>query len=226
MDIVLGVSMAPDSIQMVLLQGENADGATVDETEFAATAADDPPTVSASDRVMAAILGTREDAAAAGLELSAIGVACTDQFEAAVLRDALTAHKLENVMLVSAFMAATSLTQSVGGAMGYDRTAVLFVEPETATLAVVETSDGSIADVCKEQIDAESDDETTAQLTEMISGLEEQQGGVMVADGRGLIEQAWWISILRGVAILVTVISLNILGDWVRDRLDPKLRAV
>jgi peptide/nickel transport system permease protein len=48
--------------------------------------------------------------------------------------------------------------------------------------------------------------------------------GVMVADGRGLIEQAWWISILPGVAILVTVISLNILGDWVRDRLDPKLR--
>jgi peptide/nickel transport system permease protein len=50
--------------------------------------------------------------------------------------------------------------------------------------------------------------------------------GVMVADGRGLIEQAWWISILPGVAILVTVISMNILGDWVRDRLDPKLRAV
>jgi peptide/nickel transport system permease protein len=48
--------------------------------------------------------------------------------------------------------------------------------------------------------------------------------GVMVADGRGLIERAWWISILPGVAILVTVISLNILGDWVRDRLDPKLR--
>ncbi len=50
--------------------------------------------------------------------------------------------------------------------------------------------------------------------------------GVMVADGRGLIEQAWWISILPGVAILVTVLSLNILGDWVRDRLDPKLRQV
>jgi peptide/nickel transport system permease protein len=48
--------------------------------------------------------------------------------------------------------------------------------------------------------------------------------GVMVADGRGLIEQAWWISILPGLAILVTVISLNILGDWVRDRIDPKLR--
>jgi peptide/nickel transport system permease protein len=50
--------------------------------------------------------------------------------------------------------------------------------------------------------------------------------GVMVAEGRGLIEQAWWISILPGIAILATVLSLNILGDWVRDRLDPKLRQV
>jgi peptide/nickel transport system permease protein len=50
--------------------------------------------------------------------------------------------------------------------------------------------------------------------------------GVMVADGRGLIEQAWWISILPGIAIVVTVLSLNALGDWVRDRLDPKLRQV
>jgi peptide/nickel transport system permease protein len=50
--------------------------------------------------------------------------------------------------------------------------------------------------------------------------------GVMVADGRGLIEQAWWVSILPGLAILMTVLSLNILGDWVRDRLDPKLRQV
>ena len=50
--------------------------------------------------------------------------------------------------------------------------------------------------------------------------------GVMVADGRGLIEQAWWVSILPGIAILVTVLSINILGDWVRDRLDPKLRQV
>lgn len=50
--------------------------------------------------------------------------------------------------------------------------------------------------------------------------------GVMVSDGRGLIEQAWWVSILPGLAILVTVLSLNILGDWVRDRLDPKLRQV
>ncbi len=164
MDIVLGVSMAPAAVQMVLLQGENADGTTVDENEFVVTADEDSPTVSASDRVIAAIVATREDAASAGLELSAVGVACTDQLEAAALRDALTAHKMENVMLVSAFLAATTLTQSVGGAMGYERTAVLFVEPDTATLAIVETSDGSIADVRKE---------STAELTKLVAGLDD-----------------------------------------------------
>ncbi|MDR3664947.1 MAG: hypothetical protein P4L86_31935 [Mycobacterium sp.] len=188
MDVVLGVSMAPASVQMVLLQGENADGATVDENEFAVTAADDSPTVSASDRVVAAILGTREDAAGAGLELSSVGVACTDQLEAAALRDALDAHKIENVMLVSAFLAATALTQFVGGAMGYERTAMLFVEPGTATLAVVETSDGSIADVHEEQLDSASGQVATAELMGMVAGLDElpaRPGGLFVV-GRGV----------------------------------------
>ncbi|MEE3064268.1 MAG: hypothetical protein VYA67_09945 [Actinomycetota bacterium] len=183
MDIVLGVSIAPESVQMVMLQGENADGATIDETEFPITAADNSPTVSASDRVIAAITCTREDAADAGLELDSIGVACTDQLEAAVLRDVLAAHKIENVLLVSAFVAAAALTQSVGGAMGYERTAVLFVGPETATLAVVETSDGSINDVHEDQWDTEAGQIVTAELLELVAGLDElptPPGGVFV----------------------------------------------
>jgi peptide/nickel transport system permease protein len=48
----------------------------------------------------------------------------------------------------------------------------------------------------------------------------------MISDGRGVLERAWWVSVIPGVAIVLTVISLNILGDWVRDRLDPKLRQV
>lgn len=183
MDIVLGVSMAPASVQMVLLQGENADGATVDESEFAVMASDDSHTVSASDRVVAAILDTRDDAVGAGLELSSVGVACTDQLEAAALRDALAAHKVENVMLVSAFLAAAALTQSVGGAMGYERTAVLFVEPETATLAIVETSDGSLTDIHEEPLDSTSRTSSTAELMALVAGLDElptRPGGLLV----------------------------------------------
>ena len=177
MEIVLGVSLAPDSVRMVLLQGENAEGATVDEKEFAVAAADDSPTVSTSDRAIAAILGTREDAADAGIELCAVGVACTDRLEAKAVRDALAAHKLENVMLVSTFLAATSLTQSVGGALGYERTAMLFLEPDTATLAVVETSDGSVADVHKEPLNSAPGENATAKLIEMVAGLVELPDG-------------------------------------------------
>jgi len=48
--------------------------------------------------------------------------------------------------------------------------------------------------------------------------------GVMVADGRELIVTAWWVSMFPGIAIMLTVLSLNLLGDWLRDHLDPKLK--
>ena len=48
--------------------------------------------------------------------------------------------------------------------------------------------------------------------------------GQMVADGRAKVASAWWISIIPGVAITMVVIAFNLFGDWLRDRLDPKLR--
>ncbi len=50
--------------------------------------------------------------------------------------------------------------------------------------------------------------------------------GVMVADGRELITSAWWIFLFPTLAIVMTVLSMNLLGDWLRDKLDPKLRNV
>ena len=48
--------------------------------------------------------------------------------------------------------------------------------------------------------------------------------GSMIADGRDFIREAWWISVYPGVAIFLLVMSLNFLGDWLRDRIDPRLR--
>lgn len=48
--------------------------------------------------------------------------------------------------------------------------------------------------------------------------------GSMLAEGRDRIAVAWWISALPGIAIFLTVLSLNLFGDWLRDALDPKLR--
>ncbi|MDE2779097.1 MAG: ABC transporter permease [Chloroflexota bacterium] len=48
--------------------------------------------------------------------------------------------------------------------------------------------------------------------------------GLMVANGRELVVTAWWVSFFPGVAISLVVLSLNLMGDWLRDRLDPKQR--
>ncbi|MDE2785462.1 MAG: ABC transporter permease [Chloroflexota bacterium] len=48
--------------------------------------------------------------------------------------------------------------------------------------------------------------------------------GSMLSEGRDRIAIAWWISTLPGLAIFMTVLSLNLFGDWLRDALDPRLR--
>jgi len=50
--------------------------------------------------------------------------------------------------------------------------------------------------------------------------------GLMVGEGRLYLVSAWWISLWPGLAILLTVLSINLLGDWLRDRFDPKLKHI
>ncbi len=45
--------------------------------------------------------------------------------------------------------------------------------------------------------------------------------GGMLAEGRTYLQSAWWVSVFPGLAILLTVLGLNLLGDWLRDTLDP-----
>jgi hypothetical protein len=174
--------MAPTTVRMVLVEGENADGVTVDEDNFDVADGEDPATLSAPDQVVAAIMGTREGANEAGYQLLSTGVTWSDQQEAARLRDVLAARKVENVMLVSAFLAAAALAQSMGSATGFARTALLYIEPDSATLAVVDTTDGSIAGVHRELL-PDDDDEAVAKLVGLVSNaeaLEENPEGVLV----------------------------------------------
>ncbi len=48
--------------------------------------------------------------------------------------------------------------------------------------------------------------------------------GAMVSDGRDYLATAWWVAFFPGMAIFLTVLATNFLGDWLRDRFDPKLR--
>ncbi len=45
--------------------------------------------------------------------------------------------------------------------------------------------------------------------------------GGMLADGRTYLQTAWWVSVFPGLAIMFCVLGLNVLGDWLRDRIDP-----
>jgi len=50
--------------------------------------------------------------------------------------------------------------------------------------------------------------------------------GNMVNDGRSYLSNAWWISLFPGIAIGLVVMAGNFLGDWLRDKLDPRLRQI
>jgi hypothetical protein len=190
-DIVLGVSMAPSTVRMVLVDEKNGDGATVDEDGFPiATAANtgNAATLTAANQVMAAILGTREGAAQGGYRLAATGVTCVDSVGAGALRDALAAHQVENIMLVSAFLAAAALAQSFGATIGYAHTGLLFIEPDCATLAVVDSVDGSITDVRRASL-PDDDADAVAELTAMAAGagwLKPRPQGLFVVGSSGV----------------------------------------
>jgi peptide/nickel transport system permease protein len=47
--------------------------------------------------------------------------------------------------------------------------------------------------------------------------------GLMLAQGRGFMSLAWWLSFFPGLGIMLTVMSLNLFGDGLRDVLDPRL---
>ena len=168
MDIVLGVSMTPTAVRMVLVESEQADGRTIEHDVFDVPAITGGAIANASDQVVAAILGTRESALAGGHRLVATGVTWSEHAEAAVLRRALCARGVEDVALASELHAAGALAEAVGRAVGYETTALMFIERATATLAVVKTADGAIVKVVSRKLHSA---DALAVLAEMVTGL-------------------------------------------------------
>ncbi|WP_424384536.1 DUF7159 family protein, partial [Mycobacterium sp.] len=167
-DLVLGMSMAPSTVDMVLVEGRNGDGVTVDQDGFPVAASADTHNP-AADQTLAAILGTQQSAAEGGYRLASTGVTLVDPAQEGALRDALAARKVENVMLVSAFLSAAALAQAYGTATGYAHTGLLFIEPDSATLAVVDTADGSVTDMRKAAL-PDDDVDAVAELTALAAG--------------------------------------------------------
>jgi hypothetical protein len=175
-DIVLGVSMAPTTVRLVLIEGQDADGVTVEEDEFEVAASCGP------DQVVAAIVGTREGAEDGGCQLVSTGVTWTDPADVNALREAIAAHGVGTVMLVSPLLAAAALAQTIGQSIGYEHIALLFVEGDSATLAVVDVADGSVVDLHRRRLSGAIEPELAA----MVGGLDSRAGGVFVV-GSGVV---------------------------------------
>lgn len=48
--------------------------------------------------------------------------------------------------------------------------------------------------------------------------------GGMLSDGRGFLDTSWWLTLFPGIALTLTVLGVNLLGDWLRDVLDPRMK--
>src|SRR5215208_5222944 len=166
--------MTPTTVRMVLVEGEKADGVTVDHDVFDVTAADGGANSRAAEQVVSAVVGTKESAASGGHHLKSIGVTWRDHAEASALRDALAAHGIDDVMLVSESHAAAALAQAVGRAVGYDTTALFFIDRDSATLSVVQTDDGSVVKVLSGSLHS---DDAIAVLTDMAAAVDAQEPG-------------------------------------------------
>lgn len=163
MDVVLGVSMAPTTVRMVLVEGEDAHGATVDHRCFDLTTDD------AAASALAGILGTRDSASEGGHRIIATGVVWNDPVAAARLKSVLRAASIDDVILVSELHAASALAQAIGQAAGYGHTALMFLERDTATLAVVRAADGAVVKVASRSLHVP---DAAAELQTMVVGLE------------------------------------------------------
>lgn len=47
---------------------------------------------------------------------------------------------------------------------------------------------------------------------------------MMLSDGQNYLTSGWWVSAAPGIALMLTVLGINLLGDFLRDMLDPRLR--
>ncbi|MBV9512896.1 MAG: hypothetical protein JO280_02460, partial [Mycobacteriaceae bacterium] len=184
MDVVLGASMTPTAVSMVVVDAHHADGATVEQDNFDVGPADEPSS-SGFEQVIAAINGTREGAFAGGHRLVCTGITCSERAQAAQLRETLAEHGVEGVTVVTPLQAAVALAHESAGRLGYDKTAVLLVGNDMATLSVVEKADDAIVAVDSRPV---PQGQSRAVLTDMVTALRdhwsEPDGLVVVGSDR------------------------------------------
>jgi hypothetical protein len=181
MDVVLGVSTTPTTVRMVVVEGHKADGAVIEHDGFDIVSTE----TSSADQVIDALVGTREGAFAAGHRVVCTGIMCSDRIQTEQLRSTLAERGVDGVAVVSQLQAAAALAHAAGTLAGYDKTAVLVVAEEMATVSVIDTADASILAVDSRPV---TPGQTRGALTDMLTALRghwsEPDGIVVVGSDR------------------------------------------
>jgi hypothetical protein len=153
-DAVLGLSMTPTSVGLVLVEGQDADGATMDRDSFAVADGGIP----SSQQATAAVLRTEAMAANRGLRLHSIGVTWSEDadLQASMLLESLSESGFDNVVAIRMPEATEALARGIAEVLGYATTAVCVIEPHSAISLIVNTSNGAVQTAFNHAIDSDA----------------------------------------------------------------------
>ncbi|MGH3675190.1 MAG: DUF7159 family protein [Mycobacterium sp.] len=159
MDAVLGLSMTPTTVGLVLVEGQDANGATMDHDEFAVHDRGLVSAVNTSEKAAAAVLRTEAIAAARGHRLHSIGVTWSDDAdtEASLLLESLSESGFDNVVPVRLPEATEALARGIGSVIGYEITAVCVIEPDAVIVLVVDADDDAVQTAVSHSVSTDED---------------------------------------------------------------------
>lgn len=154
MDAVLGLSMTPTSVGLVLVEGHEADGATMDRDAFEVPGG----AGHTSEQAAEAIRRTEASAATRGVRLHSIGVTWSEDADdqASALMRSLSESGFDNVVAIRLPEATEALARGIADVIGYDTTAVCVIEPETVIALIVHAgAPGSVQTAVNHAVDTE-----------------------------------------------------------------------
>ncbi len=157
MDTVLGLSVTPSAVGLVLVEGQDADGSTVDREAFEIVSGRHATPHQASEQAAAAVLRAEAIAASRGQRLHSIGVTWSDgaDNEASLLLKSLSDCGLDNVVPVRLPEATEALAWGIAEVIGYQVTAVCVIEPDTVFMLIVHAGIGAVQTAINHAIDTE-----------------------------------------------------------------------
>lgn len=183
-DAVLGLSMTQTSVGLVLVEGQDGDGATMDRDSFPVPNGD----IQGSDQAAAAVLRTEAIAATRGMRLHSIGVTWSEDADAqaSMLMKSLSDSGFDNVVAIRMPEATEALARGIADVLGYATTAVCVIEPDSVITLIINTSDGAVQTAFNHAID--SDDALISWLSTVFTRADWAPEALVVVGSAGGFE--------------------------------------